>query len=75
MKNLFLIKLMVMAALLFLAMMASHFLIYKTHIVPQLPNLKSVPLIWWLAVLAPELIILLVFGVVLNHGESCLSFP
>ena len=62
MKKLFLLKLIAMSALLFLAMMASHFLIYKAHVLPQLPNLKSVPLSWWLGVFAPELIVFLFFG-------------
>jgi hypothetical protein len=74
MKKLFLIKLIAMSALLFLAMMASHFLIYKVYIVPQLPNLKSVPLSWWLGAFAPELIIFLIFGYSLKSWQELLVF-
>lgn len=74
MKKLFLIKLIAMSILLFLAKMAGHFLIYKAHIVPQLPNLKSVPLSWWLGAFAPELIVFLIFGFSLKLWRELFIF-
>jgi hypothetical protein len=74
MKRLFLIKLLAMATLLFLAMMVSHFFIYKTHIVPELPNLKSVPLSWWVGAFAPDLVVYLIFGFSLKSLREVLVF-
>jgi hypothetical protein len=74
MKRLFLIKLLAMATLFFLAMIASHFLIYKTHIVPELSNLKSVPLSWWFGAFAPELVVFLIFGFSLKSLREVLVF-
>jgi hypothetical protein len=58
-----LITLLAMATLLLFALMASHFLIYKPLIVQRLPGLHAVPLLWWLGVIAPQLIVLLIFGI------------
>ena len=43
----FLIKLLAMAMVLLFALVASHFLIYRPLIVPRLPSLQAVPLLWW----------------------------
>ena len=69
MKKQFLIKLVAMAASLVLAMMVSHFLIYKGLIVPRLPNLSRVPFSWWLGAFAPEFLIFIVFGFGLRWRE------
>jgi hypothetical protein len=69
-----LIKLIAMAALLFLAMMVSHFLIYKALIVPQLPNLRSVPLSWWTGAFAPVLFVFLIFGISLKSWRELILF-
>lgn len=70
----FLIKLVAMAALLFLAMTTSHFLIYKTLIVPRLPSLQSVPFYWWLGAFAPMLLVFLVFGISLKSWRELIIF-
>jgi hypothetical protein len=59
-----------MATLLLFALMASHFLIYKPLIVPRLPSLHAVPLLWWLGAFAPQLIVLLVFGIGLKSWRD-----
>jgi hypothetical protein len=63
-----------MATLLLFALMASHFLIYKPLIVPRLPSLHAVPLLWWLGAFAPQLIILLVFGIGLKSWRDLAIF-
>ena len=63
-----------MATLLLFALIASHFLIYKPLIVPRLPSLHAVPLLWWLGAFAPQLIILLVFGIGLKSWRDLVVF-
>ena len=70
----FLIKLLAMATFLSLALMASHFLIYKPLIVPRLPVLHEVPLWWWLGTFAPQLIVFLVFGIGLKSWRDVIIF-
>jgi hypothetical protein len=70
----FLIKLLAMATLLLFAMVASHFLIYKPLIVPRLPSLHALPLLWWLGAFAPQLIVFLVFGTGLKSLRDLIFF-
>ncbi len=68
------IKLIAMVAFLALALIAGHFLIYKPLIIPRLPGLHSVPMMWWLGQLAPQLIVFLLFGFALNSWRELIVF-
>jgi hypothetical protein len=74
MKLSFFIRLVTMSAFLFLAMMVSHFFIYKALVVPHLPGLSSVPFSWWLGVFTPELSIFLIFGFSLRSLRELMIF-
>ena len=63
-----------MAALLVMALIAGHFLIYKPLIVPRLPGVHSVPILWWLGQLAPQLIVFLILGLTLNSSRELIVF-
>ncbi len=47
---------------------------YRLLIVPQLPNLQSVPLFWWLLLLSPMAFILLAIGFSLRSGVALVIF-
>jgi hypothetical protein len=74
MKRCILIKIAAMSILLITALMASHFLIYKALVVPRLPYLTSVPLLWWFGVYAPVLAVFITFGLGLKTWRQLTIF-
>jgi len=45
-----------------IAFLLQHFIIYKLFIIPQLPAIKSVPLLWWGGYMLPIIIVSLLAG-------------
>ena len=74
MRKSLLLKILAMSASLALARAVSHFLIYKALIVPQIPFLKSVPLLWWVGAAAPILGVPIAFGYSLKSWRQLIIF-
>jgi hypothetical protein len=57
------IKLITIAVVAYsIAFFFQHFIIYKLLIIPQLPAIKSVPLLWWASYMLPIIIVSMLAG-------------
>jgi hypothetical protein len=53
---------MIVTAICLLTFVLQHFAIYKTLIMPQLPSIKSVPLLWWGGYMMPIILVSMFAG-------------
>lgn len=53
----------IVAAMGMIAMLLQHFLIYKILIIPHLPSLLYIPLLWWLGYITPIVLVTVVLGI------------